>query len=680
MSKTLTRDEAHTLITNVFYSFHGNDMVDPVRDKAEATRFKQGLSALSQLYGKKDYIEAVEALSMEGFTEYFNIVGDFWKLMNVESSALFENAEIVSSATLGNELGKADDAGKITSLISGFTPLEIVSLTYDDKMRAVNKILDDWFVFDDKEQALLTLISSMNEEERKNFFSALMDGENPLLSKLLSKVNGAEKVSLFMYINTLLLMSGIETDAKGVPPTVRNDFWAGKSFMAFYVDGKINIVQHEATLLGTRIAGNWSVSPFSTVSYTYGADKTFNVPAFFLTDQGALENAIGEQNFVDVIWGAVQGEFNENPTGKEILADIGINFIPIVGQICDARDIAACLEKLINQGRVTEVMVWVTLLLTAVGCIPYAGDVVKGALKAIVKGADDVALVLVKKVGGDNVVIALRLVSSKLDDAVPEIRKLIQGWAEEAAEKGSPNAAQFFAKMDEMINAAVREIKGKIDDFGRRVGGEAEESITPLIRNQRRVEAISKLTGYNPTRAVEVIEEYQGLIFNPRKKLWEVDNITIRQESGRWIYNGPSGDVPEWKIKNRHNDVCSSRTTGTKTLFQSHHGIQDAWASKRLEAFGYKSENAPTIMLRDSCRGTPHQAITANQAGRKAERDLLTRTYKRERDLVKIELLESGVPQASINEYLLKADTYFKQFYDKMNPTERLRIFGNFSF
>ena len=91
-------------------------------------------------------------------------------------------------------------------------------------------------------------------------------------------------------------------------------------------------------------------------------------------------------------WGALQGEFNEDPTGTQILIDMGINFIPGVGQVCDARDIAACLKKLVIEKRVDEIMIWVTLLLTAIGCVPYAGDVIKAGCKAILKGADDVVL------------------------------------------------------------------------------------------------------------------------------------------------------------------------------------------------------------------------------------------------------------------------------------------------
>ena len=33
-----------------------------------------------------------------------------------------------------------------------------------------------------------------------------------------------------------------------------------------------------------------------------------------------------EKSFWNTLWGALQGEYNENPTGTEILIDMGLNF------------------------------------------------------------------------------------------------------------------------------------------------------------------------------------------------------------------------------------------------------------------------------------------------------------------------------------------------------------------
>jgi hypothetical protein len=345
-------------------------------------------------------------------------------------------------------------------------------------MKSIERILGDWFGLGNKDQQILKIIASMDGNEQAAFLSRLTDGKDPLLPKLLKKVDGPEKLSMFLFLQTMFLLSGMNVEDGGSCPTVYHDPANYKHFNASLKEGKVQVTQFEQTMVNgdVRQTAEWDLPPFASVSYTL-RDKSYTVPAFFLTDQETLSAAIGEETLLSVIWGAMQGEFNENPTGKQILADIGINFIPIVGQICDARDIAACLDKLINQGRVSEVMVWIALILTAIGCIPYAGDVVKGALKAIVKGADDVAIVLVRKVGGDNAAIAIKIVASKFDEALPEIRRMIQGWAEEAAKKGSPNTAQFFSKMDEMISAAAKEIRTKIDDFGRKVGGETDDII-----------------------------------------------------------------------------------------------------------------------------------------------------------------------------------------------------------
>ena len=49
-----------------------------------------------------------------------------------------------------------------------------------------------------------------------------------------------------------------------------------------------------------------------------------------------------KESFWETFWGALQGEFNEDPSGLSILIDMSLNFIPGVGQVLDARDIIAC--------------------------------------------------------------------------------------------------------------------------------------------------------------------------------------------------------------------------------------------------------------------------------------------------------------------------------------------------
>ena len=132
-----------------------------------------------------------------------------------------------------------------------------------------------------------------------------------------------------------------------------------------------------------------------------------------------------EKSFWNTLWGALQGEYNEDPTGMEILIDMGINFIPGVGQVCDARDITACLKKLVIDRRVNEVMIWVTLLLTAIGCVPYAGDVIKAGCKAIIKGADDAVLKVLRKLDADDVQKAFKILKTKFTTSIDDATVMV---------------------------------------------------------------------------------------------------------------------------------------------------------------------------------------------------------------------------------------------------------------
>ena len=117
---------------------------------------------------------------------------------------------------------------------------------------------------------------------------------------------------------------------------------------------------------------------FYKVCYELNKNLSLDVKELLLIT--AIEE--DKESFWESFWGALQGEFNEDPSGASILIDMGLNFIPFVGQVLDARDILACLDKLIRQKRTHEIMIWVTLVLTAIGCVPYAGDVIKAIIRS----------------------------------------------------------------------------------------------------------------------------------------------------------------------------------------------------------------------------------------------------------------------------------------------------------
>lgn len=80
-------------------------------------------------------------------------------------------------------------------------------------------------------------------------------------------------------------------------------------------------------------------------------------------------------------WHAIQGDFADDRSIKQILLDTVISMIPGVDQICDARDLIANCKKLYHD--TADQWAWVSLALTLIGLFPVLGSLAKGVLKII---------------------------------------------------------------------------------------------------------------------------------------------------------------------------------------------------------------------------------------------------------------------------------------------------------
>ena len=78
-------------------------------------------------------------------------------------------------------------------------------------------------------------------------------------------------------------------------------------------------------------------------------------------------------------WEAIQGDFNENRSTKQILVDAAISMIPLIDQLCDVRDLVADCKKIAHDYK--DLWTWVALILTLIGLFPTIGSLVKGVLK-----------------------------------------------------------------------------------------------------------------------------------------------------------------------------------------------------------------------------------------------------------------------------------------------------------
>ena len=238
---------------------------------------------------------------------------------------------------------------------------------------------------------------------------------------------------------------------------------------------------------------------FYKVCYELNKNLSLDVKELLLIT--AIEE--DKESFWESFWGALQGEFNEDPSGASILIDMGLNFIPFVGQVLDARDILACLDKLIRQKRTHEIMIWVTLVLTAIGCVPYAGDVIKAIGKAIVKGADDIIITLLKKLDAEDVYKAFIKFYNKLNESLEEAIKIINQWLLEAEKRyNETDLSELIRNANEYINKAIEFIQTKIDEFAQKMFGKGNVA-TVVESVKKSPEEILQEAGYKKGKLIQ---------------------------------------------------------------------------------------------------------------------------------------------------------------------------------
>ena len=195
-----------------------------------------------------------------------------------------------------------------------------------------------------------------------------------------------------------------------------------------------------------------------------------------------------EESTLDWIWGAIQGDFNENPTIGQIITNAAITAIPLVDQVADGRDLVANLKALIWDKRYNEMAVWVGLFFTLIGLIPSLGSLLKGVLKLIYRGAklDDVfrafnalakgnAWEWLKKLRAgelrqhaDEAARMLKQVFDNIIATLKEALSYVPSWADDLYKNISDLIAEMRAirdQIDEMFGKITADLEAKLDDL-----------------------------------------------------------------------------------------------------------------------------------------------------------------------------------------------------------------------
>lgn len=113
------------------------------------------------------------------------------------------------------------------------------------------------------------------------------------------------------------------------------------------------------------------------------------------SERGALQRELDtlraggddSEGFGAVIDGAVRGDYSDNNSWSSLGGQVGIGFVPVLGQIADARDTVAAIGDVISG----EDGAWGNLGLAAVAWVPGVGDAAKGVLRGGDKAASELA-------------------------------------------------------------------------------------------------------------------------------------------------------------------------------------------------------------------------------------------------------------------------------------------------
>ena len=255
--------------------------------------------------------------------------------------------------------------------------------------------------------------------------------------------------------------------------------------------------------------------------------------------------------------------------------------------------------------------------------------------------------------------------------------------------KGNPGLRKLYAEMDEGVRAILTLCESPCIPMGY---GPKPAEITRIKDFMKQVKVPTNHRGlreylHHPSRRTNLTKAMDDLhgvknMGQLEARLERAIAANVKQAGASankvgsiWHYKRPDGTiVKEYEIA-RHGDLSGDR--GTARFFQSHHGIQDAWAIKKGIP-GYARDDCPAILLRDSKMGTPHQIVSARQSGRFGT--IESRTFAQERELLKADMKAAGVSTTKASQILQESDAYFGKLYKAIkaggDTAELTRIFG----
>ena len=322
----------------------------------------------------------------------------------------------------------------------------------------------DWAITDENAVKALDLVAwSVSGEEQRNVVKKLDD--EGLIDVLFEELPNADRQST-RFVRIL-----------GMRDPARNKGLAQKLMSYHLFDWQIS--DEEAKAAAELLEVLPEEERFALEKSWFGERMRLNLPGSpdYERDRGR-----------EILAGAVMGDFNEDPTGWNIVGQILVGFVPYAGQAADVRDTVAACKELDKD--YTSLWSWGNLVLTLIAWVPGLGDAVKWLGKGVMRWMRSAGM---KLIGGVVDQLAKHVVQPAIENLVkPAIRKLREGAGElfeefrkrykpdggTVAKEASEVAAEVLAKQaDEAVEGAVSGARRGTDEV---VQGVADALILQL--------------------------------------------------------------------------------------------------------------------------------------------------------------------------------------------------------
>ena len=196
---------------------------------------------------------------------------------------------------------------------------------------------------------------------------------------------------------------------------------------------------------------------------------------------------------------------------------------------------------------------------------------VKAGCKAIIKGADDIVLKILRKLDADDVQKAFKILRSKFTSSIDDATAMVNKWIEKAGNsKYGSKVNEVLTGANENLRKASDFVTSKIDEFGEKVFGNGKKNINIDTYGKKEIKSVEISALKNSDSFSDISKQLKKMV--PDKYVERASKaINVMPEKEQ-------KEVLDF-IEKLYNDF------GPKKTMQDHHWIEKSRIKKKKYQF-----------------------------------------------------------------------------------------------